>query len=107
MRLATFSFSVAVTYIALAASPAFAQQTSGTPGESPAPPAMTAPPAAPSTVGVAPPMSHPPLPAESKSPEETVPLAPVRAAPCSVSARETDGTTTCIGLSSRVGKQRH
>jgi|EndMetStandDraft_5_1072996.scaffolds.fasta_scaffold1355777_1 hypothetical protein len=112
MRLATFSFSVAVTYLVFASFPAFAQQTPGTPGESPAPPAMTAPPppAAAPTVGAAPPVSHPQLPPGSadKSPEETVPLTPVRAAPCSVSARETDGTTTCIGLpsESRAGKRR-
>ena len=103
MRLATFSFSVAIIHIVFASFPAFAQQTSGTPGDSPAAPAMTAPPSvvAP-TVGVAPPVSHPSLPGTSadKSPEELVPLTPAKTAPCSVSARETDGTTTCIGLSS-------
>ena len=111
MRLAIFSVSVAVTHMALMLFPAFAQQTPGTPGESPPPPAMTAPPpAAASTVGAAPPVSHPPLPAASggKSPEELVPLTPVKTAPCSVSARETDGTTTCIGIpsESRAGKRR-
>jgi hypothetical protein len=111
MRLATFSFSVAVTHIVFASFPALAQQTPGTPGGSPTPPAMTAPPsAAAPTVGVAPPVIHPPLPAGSadKSPEEMVPLTPVKAAPCSVSARETDGTTTCIGLpsESRAGRRR-
>jgi hypothetical protein len=110
MRLATFSFSVAVTYIVFTSFPACAQQTPGTPGGSPTPPAMTAPPSAAATVGVAPPVSHPPLPAGSadKSPEEMVPLTPVKAVPCSVSARETDGTTTCIGLpsESRAGKRR-
>jgi len=110
MRLATFSFSVAVAHIVFASFPAFAQQTPGTPGESP-PPAMTAPPsAAAPTVGAAPAMGPPPLPAASagKAPEEMVPLTPVKAAPCSVSARETDGTTTCIGLpsESRAGRRR-
>jgi hypothetical protein len=111
MRLATFSVTFAVAHIALVSFPAFAQQTLGTLGQSATPPAMTAPPsvAAP-TVGAAPPVSYPPLPAASagKSPEELVPLTPVKAAPCSVSARETDGTTTCIGLSSesRAGKRR-
>ena len=109
MRLATFSFSVAVTHIVFASFPAFAQQTPGTPGESATPPAMTAPSsAAAPTVGVAPSMSHPSLPAANagKSPEGMVPLTPVKAAPCSVSARETDGTTTCIGLSSESRAER-
>jgi hypothetical protein len=37
-----------------------------------------------------------------------VPLAPVKTAPCSISARETDGSTTCIGIpsESRGAKRR-
>ena len=111
MRLATFSFSVVLIHIVFASFPAFAQQTPGSSGESPMPPAVTAPSSAPaSTVGVAPPVSHSPLRATSagKSPEELVPLTPVKAAPCSIAARETDGTTTCIGLpgKGRVAKRR-
>jgi hypothetical protein len=101
MRLATFSVFIAV---ALVAFPAFAQQTPGTPGAPPGPSAAVTPPPAPSTVGVAPPASHPPIPVPD--PEQEVPLAPVKTAPCSVSARETDGTTTCIGIPSGDAQRR-
>jgi len=90
MRLASFSVSVAVASIVLMSFPAIAQQ---------APEATVAPPPyVPSTVGMAPPASHPPIPVPD--PEQEVPLAPVKTAPCSVPARETDGTTTCIGIPS-------
>ena len=96
MRLVTFCVSSAVALIALSF-PASAQQAPGTVATPSGPPPVTAPPpAAPSTVGMAPPASHPPVAAPD--PEQEVPLAPVRNAPCSVSARETDGTTTCIGI---------
>src|SRR3982751_387951 len=109
MRLAALSLSIAVAHVVFAPFLACAQQTPGTSGELPARPAMSGPPST-ATVGAAPLVSRPPLPAggAAKSREELVPLTPVKAAPCSISARETDGTTTCIGLPSerRAGKRR-
>ena len=91
MRLVTFCVSFAFFLIALPSVPASAQQAPGTTVK----PSVPLP-AAPSTVGMAPPASHPPI--ATPDPEQEVPLAPVKTAPCSVSARETDGTTTCIGI---------
>jgi hypothetical protein len=99
MRLASFSTTVAIACMSLMTLPASAQQAQGTPDPLPGPPIITAPPPSSQTVGVAPSVDRPPPPA--KSPEETVPLAAVKTAPCSVSARETDGTTTCIGIPDR------
>ena len=97
MRLVTFCVSSTVALFALSSVPASAQQAPGTTVAPSGPPPVTAPPpAAPPTVGMAPPASHPPI--ATPDPEQEVPLAPVRTAPCSVSARETDGTTTCIGI---------
>jgi hypothetical protein len=101
MRLATSYISFAVALMALSF-PALAEQAPQATGAPPGSPPVTAP----STVGMAPPASHPPIPAPD--PEQEVPLAPVKTAPCSVSARETDGTTTCIGIPSegRGGRTR-
>jgi hypothetical protein len=97
MRLITFCVSFAVALISLSSFPASAQQAPGTTVAPPGPPPVAAPPpAAPSTVGMAPPASHPPI--ATPDPEQEVPLAPAKTAPCSVSARETDGTTTCVGI---------
>jgi hypothetical protein len=104
MRLATFCVCSAVAHIALTSLPAFAQQAPATTGAPPGPPATVAPPPAPSTVGMAPPASHPPIVAPD--PEQEVPLAPVKTAPCSVAARETDGTTTCIGIPSERARAK-
>ena len=99
MRLASSSVSVVVVAIAVMSFPASAQQTPGATSAPAGPPAAFAPPPyVPSTVGKAPPASHPPI--AVPDPEQEVPLAPVKSAPCSVSARETDGTTTCIGIPS-------
>ncbi len=106
MRLATFCVSVALAHMALVSFPASAQQTPGANDASPPPPAMSEPPpTTPPTVGIAGPVNPPPPPSES--PEKLVPLKPVKAAPCTVYARETDGTTTCIGIPSRLAGVRH
>jgi hypothetical protein len=97
MRLATSCVSVVFATIVVTSFPAFAQQAPEAPAAPPAPAA----PNAPATVGVAPPVNQPPDP--TPDPAQEVPLAPVKAAPCSVSARETDGTTTCIGIPSESG----
>ena len=107
MRRATFCVSLAVVQMALLSVPASAEQAPGTVATPEGPPPVAAsPPAAPSTVGMAPPASHPLI--ATPDPEREVPLAPVRAAPCSVSARETDGSTTCIGIpgESRAARRR-
>lgn len=109
MRLASFSTTFAIVCMSLIALPVSAQQTQGTPDPLPGPPTLTAPPPqsqSSQTVGVASPVNNPSAPAAN--PEQTVPLAPVRAAPCSVFARETDGTTTCIGIpaESRAHRRR-
>ena len=108
MRLATFCFSFALAQIGLMPLPVFAQQTPGPNGAAPSPPGTAVPPPPPylpSAVGVAPPESHPPI--TVANPEQEVPLAPVKAAPCTPYARETDGSTTCIGIPSTMVGGRH
>jgi hypothetical protein len=105
MRRITLIAAAAVTMLPLAG---LAQQTTGTAGSPP-----------PSTLGLA------PLPANSNLvPQPGGPLLPnsqtgrdivasdgvstetVRAVPCSTAARETDGTTTCIGIPSARDRRR-
>jgi hypothetical protein len=86
---------------ALLASAAFAQTLNSS---------TTAPPAAPPSTGIVgtPPPGGPPevggplLPATDAGWDRVAPdgisTQTVRAAPCSKAARETDGTTTCIGI---------
>jgi len=82
-------------------SPALAQQqTPPAAGDSSgAAPAVTAPP---STVGAAPPAGSPLNPETAvgldKVGDDGVSTKTVKAVPCSTAARETDGTTTCIGI---------
>jgi hypothetical protein len=104
MRLAISGVSVIFATIVVTSFPAFAQQAPEAPAAPPPAPAAAAPPAAvppaaPTTVGVAPPVNQSPV--QTPDPAQEVPLAPVKAAPCSVFARETDGTTTCIGIPSQ------
>jgi len=86
--------------LALLSSPALAQQTPAATGDPAAPPsAATAPP---STVGVAPPVGSPLHPGTTvgldKVGDDGVSTKTVKAVPCSTAARETDGSTTCIGI---------
>jgi hypothetical protein len=84
--------------LALLSSPALAQQTPAATGD-PTAPAVTAPP---STVGVAPPVGSPLHPGTTvgldKVGDDGISTKPVKAVPCSTAARETDGSTTCIGI---------
>ena len=87
--------------LALVSSVAFAQQTP----DIGAPPAMMPP-----TAGAAPVVGGP-LISESdtglnKVAADGVSTQSVRAVGCSVAARETDGTTTCIGIPGPVGSLR-
>jgi len=88
--------------LALVSSGAFAQQT----------PAIDAPPPAmmPPTAAAAPVVGGPLISASetglNKVAEDGVSTKTVRAIPCSTAARETDGTTTCIGIPGPVRSLR-
>jgi hypothetical protein len=96
------ALSVAAS-LALVSSVAFAQQTPASP------PAIDAPPPAmmPPTAGAAPVVGGPLISHSdtglNKVAEDGVSTKTVRAVPCSIAARETDGTTTCIGIPGPVG----
>ena len=108
---------VAAVAATMLPSAGFAQQLPGT--------VESSPPA--STVGVAPPATGtaaPQLPTAGAAPEVGGPLLPgsqtgrdvvdsdgvstktVKAVPCSTVARETDGTTTCIGIPDTPARKR-
>jgi hypothetical protein len=97
MRRISLIAAVAVTMLPLAG---FAQQTTGTAGSPP-----------PSTLELAPPPANPNLVPQPGGPllptsqtgrdivaSDGVSTETVRAVPCSTAARETDGTTTCVGI---------
>jgi hypothetical protein len=88
--------SVAAAAIAVMASAAVAQTAS--PSAAPPPPAGAVSPPA----GNPPEVGSPLLPATNvgldKVAADGVSTRTVRAAPCSVAARETDGSTTCVGI---------
>jgi hypothetical protein len=94
---------------------AFAQQTSGTTGESvnPPPAAVVSPsPIAAGTAplaGNAPEAGSPLFPASDtgldKVANDGISTKTVRAAPCGTAARETDGTTTCVGIPGPVARE--
>ena len=92
------ALSVAAS-LALVSSVAFAQQT---PDFTASPPAMMPP-----TAGAAPVVGGPLISLSdtglNKVAEDGVSTKTVRAVPCSTAARETDGTTTCIGIPGPVG----
>jgi hypothetical protein len=110
MRRITLIAAVAVTMLPLAG---LAQQTTGTATGSPPP----------STPGSTPPAMGTPV-NPNMVPEQGGPLHPaaptgrdivasdgvstetVRAVPCGTAARETDGTTTCIGIPSARERKR-
>ena len=86
--------------ITLSVAGALAQQTTGTIGNPPA--AVAPPPAMPLTAGAAPKVGGPLISQSdtglSKVAPDGVSTKIVRAVPCSTAARETDGTTTCVGI---------
>jgi hypothetical protein len=103
MRIITFSL---VASLALVSPAALAQQIPETAGVG-SPPAATPPPATtPSTTvpiaGSAPPVGGPLLPGTTtgldKVADDGVSTKTVRSVPCGTAARETDGTTTCVGI---------
>jgi hypothetical protein len=96
------------TALSLAVSLAFgfptvlAQQTSESIGLG-SPPAVPAPSSAGvSLVGAAPELGGPLLPGRDTGldtvAEDGISTKTIRAVPCSIAARETDGTTTCVGI---------
>ena len=104
----TLSVAVSLTLVAGAA---VAQQTTGTINSGSAPAAAAPPPAMP--LGAVPEVGGPLISQSetglSKVAPDGVSTKIVRAVPCSTAARETDGTTTCVGIS-EVGakaKNRH
>jgi hypothetical protein len=80
-------------------SPALAQAPASTGDPATAPPGAAAPP---STVGAAPPIGSPLHPGTTvgldKVGDDGISTKTVKAVPCGTAARETDGTTTCIGI---------
>jgi hypothetical protein len=105
MRMITLSFAA---LLALGSSAVFAQQTPEAAGVG-SPPAAAAPPSAGvPIVGAAPPVGSPLFPGTDrgldKVAEDGISTQTVRAVPCSIAARETDGTTTCVGIPDRSRK---
>ena len=105
----TLSVAVSLTLVSGAA---VAQQTTGTINSGSAPAAAAPPPAMPLT-GAAPEVGGPLISQSATGLDKVAPdgvsTKTVRAVPCSTAARETDGTTTCVGIS-EVGakaKNRH
>lgn len=102
------ALSVAAS-LALVSSVAFAQQT---PAINAPPPTLDAPPPTmmPPTAGAAPVVGGPLISHSetglNKVAEDGVSTKTVRAVPCSTAARETDGTTTCIGIPGPIGSPR-
>jgi hypothetical protein len=94
------TLSVAVS-LTLMSGAALAQETTGTIGNPPA--AIAPPPAMPLTAAAAAPKVGGPLISQSdtglsKVAPDGVSTKTVKAVPCSTAARETDGTTTCVGI---------
>lgn len=99
MRIAAFPIGL---MLAIGSSAGFAQQAPGAPPEAPSlspPPALAPPPAVPPlpATGV---MSRPGGPPPQDSGDDRA-AANTKFVPCGRSARETDGTTTCIGIPER------
>jgi hypothetical protein len=99
MRSIALSFAAS---LALVSSVAFAQQT---PDIGAPPPAMMPP-----TTGAAPQVGGPLISHTdtglNKVAEDGVSTKTVKAVGCSIAARETDGTSTCIGIPGPVGSLR-
>jgi hypothetical protein len=95
------SLSVAAP-LALLSWAALAQQTTGTIGSGSPPTAAAPPPAMPLTAGTVPEVGGPLISGSdtglNKVGDDGVSTKTVGAVPCSKAARETDGTTTCIGI---------
>ena len=93
----TLSVAVSLTLVSGAA---LAQQTTGTINSGSPPAAAAPPPALPLTAGFAPagPLISQSETGLSKVAPDGVSTKIVRAVPCSTAARETDGTTTCVGI---------
>jgi hypothetical protein len=100
MRVTTLSFAA---LLALGPSTVFSQQAPEMSG-------IDSPPAAASStglpiVGAAPPVGSALLPGTNtgldKVADDGISTKTVRAVPCSKAARETDGTTTCVGIPDR------
>jgi hypothetical protein len=93
MRMITLSFAA---FLALGSSAASAQQTPEMVGAG-SPPSAGVP-----IAGAAPPVGGPLLPGKDtgldKVADDGISTETVRAVPCSTAARETDGTTTCVGI---------
>ena len=104
MRGITLIAAAAVTMLPLVA---FAQQTTGTAGTPPPSTLELAPSAtgAPANPNLIPQTGGPLLPNSQTGRDivasDGVSTETVRAVPCSTAARETDGTTTCVGIPAR------
>src|ERR1700704_6269062 len=99
MRMITLSFAA---LLALGSSAVLAQQTPDTVGGGSSPATAAPPSAGVPILGAAPPAGGPLLPGTvtglNKVADDGVSTQTVRAVSCSTAARETDGTTTCVGI---------
>ena len=108
MRMITLSFAA---FLALGSSAVFAQRAPETGGVG-SPPAAPPPSTGVPIIGVAPQVGGPLLPGKDtgldKVADDGISTKTVRAVPCSKAARETDGTTTCVGIpdGSRTSNRR-
>lgn len=107
MRKTAFIATLALTLLPWAG---FAQQVPGTAGINGPPPAAGPPPVAAPPRDVAPSAGSPLYPDSQtgldKVASDGVSTKTVKAVPCSVAARETDGFTTCIGIPNEAGRRR-
>jgi hypothetical protein len=107
MRTTILSLAV---LLASGSSAVLAQQTSETVGVGSLPAVPAPPSTAVSKAGPATELGGPFLPGRdtglAKVAEDGVSTKTVRAVPCSIAARETDGTTTCVGIPDRSRQSR-
>jgi hypothetical protein len=99
MRMITPSVAASLALLSWAA---LAQQAPGTIGSGSAPAATAPPPAMPLAAGAVPEVGGPLISGSdtglNKVADDGVSTKTVGAVPCSKAARETDGTTTCVGI---------
>jgi hypothetical protein len=103
MGMITLSVAASLTLVSGAA---LAQDATGTIGIGSPPAATAPPPAIPLTAGAAPEIGGAPIQSDtgmSKVADDGVSTKSVGSVRCSTAARETDGTTTCVGITPSSG----
>jgi hypothetical protein len=126
MRLISFSVTIALVLLSSPAlaqqSPAMTGETIGSPPPLPGPPPISEPSTPPPPAAVSPPQASQPVRgSDTYQPVELPPVytgpgrdvvgpdgttKTVKAVPCSTAARETDGSTTCVGIPAQSPERR-